>query len=163
MIELQYAQQGVHYNGILIEHKVVAISKALIATVAQLEATIELLDAAGYRAEKFKAATLFPGVVCCAKCGFSRTYINANSELEELTAGDSKPEACPNGCGPLWHDTYRNQYNELYYHTQATQAELAALKNNRVPLTLRAVVELRDIANGCQLSAHAQHADEDKT
>lgn len=156
MIELQYAQQGVHYNGILIEHKVVAISKALIATVAQLEATIKLLDAAGNRAEKFKAATLFPGVVCCAKCGFSRTYINANFESEELTAGDSKPETCPNGCGPLWHDTYHNQYNELYDHTQAIQAELAVLKSGRGPVTLRAVGELRDIGNGCQLSTRTK-------
>ncbi|HCR0118748.1 TPA: hypothetical protein OMS17_003759 [Klebsiella aerogenes] len=64
------------------------------------------------RIAELESQIKFPGVMRCNTCGFSRTHIIATPD--GMRAGKSEPENCPNGCGPMWHDTYRRQYDELY-------------------------------------------------
>lgn len=64
------------------------------------------------RIAELESEVKFPGVMRCNKCGFSRSHVIATPG--GMRAGESTPARCPNGCGPLWHDTYRRQYNELY-------------------------------------------------
>ncbi|MEQ5054636.1 hypothetical protein ABN154_22975 [Klebsiella michiganensis] len=72
----------------------------------------EDLDAAEKRIAELESEVKFPGVMRCNACGFSRTHIIATPD--GMRAGKSEPENCPNGCGPMWHDTYRRQYDELH-------------------------------------------------
>ena len=64
------------------------------------------------RIAELESQVKFPGVMRCNTCGFSRSHVIVTPG--GMLAGKSEPEHCPNGCGPLWHDTYRRQYNELY-------------------------------------------------
>ncbi|EPS9632109.1 hypothetical protein ACVNA6_002965 [Klebsiella aerogenes] len=72
----------------------------------------EDLDAAERRIAELESEVKFPGVMRCNICGFSRSHVIVTPG--GMLAGVSTPEHCPNGCGPMWHDTYRRQYNELY-------------------------------------------------
>ncbi|MDC7940312.1 ead/Ea22-like family protein [Raoultella ornithinolytica] len=76
-------------------HKAVSIGARYEERIAELESQIK-----------------FPGVMRCNTCGFSRSHVIVTPG--GMLAGESEPEHCPNGCGPLWHETYRRQYNELY-------------------------------------------------
>lgn len=69
-------------------------------------------EAARERIAELESEVKFPGVMRCNTCGFSRTHVIATPD--GMRAGKSEPENCPNGCGPMWHDTYRRQYDELY-------------------------------------------------
>ncbi|HED2522659.1 TPA: ead/Ea22-like family protein [Klebsiella aerogenes] len=71
-----------------------------------------ILEDADKRIAELESEVKFPGVMRCNACGFSRTHIIATPD--GMRAGKSEPENCPNGCGPMWHDTYRRQYDELY-------------------------------------------------
>ena len=64
------------------------------------------------RIAELESEVKFPGVMRCNVCGFSRTHVTATPD--GMRAGKSEPENCPNGCGPMWHDTYRRQYDVLY-------------------------------------------------
>lgn len=59
-------------------------------------------------------ANLFvPGVMRCAKCSFVLHRVTLHAYSGGVSAGDSKSEPCPNGCGPLWPMTWRQQAEEL--------------------------------------------------
>lgn len=91
-------------------------------------------------------ASIFPGVMRCPVCDFSRTYINVTPSGNY--AGESVPERCPNGCGPLWHDTYKRQYNDLYDHAEELRAEIENYRNAQqvVPDGLRLALSNAGIA-----------------
>lgn len=74
-------------------------------------------------------SSIFPGVMRCPKCDFSRTHINATPKGSY--AGESIPEHCPNGCGPMWHGTYKREYNDLYDHTEELKQTVARLRGER--------------------------------
>ncbi|MBQ4656795.1 hypothetical protein HPB55_22175 [Klebsiella michiganensis] len=69
-------------------------------------------EAVEKRIAELESQVKFPGVMRCNTCGFSRSHVIVTPG--GMLAGESEPEHCPNGCGPLWHETYRRQYNELY-------------------------------------------------
>jgi len=52
------------------------------------------------------APDVVPGQMRCAKCKFGLTRVNLNVNVGTATAGDTKTEPCPNGCGPLWPITW---------------------------------------------------------
>lgn len=81
----------------------------LCAANVTLDARAELAER---RLVELESEVKFPGVMRCNTCGFSRSHVIVTPG--GMLAGESEPEHCPNGCGPLWHDTYRRQYNELY-------------------------------------------------
>ncbi|WKM70699.1 hypothetical protein Q2T70_20225 [Klebsiella oxytoca] len=116
------------------------ISDLAYAAFLQLERLVEALEKAQQRIAELESEVKFPGVMRCNTCGFTRSHVIVAPG--GMRAGESTPEHCPNGCGPLWHDTYRRQYNELYdvykelesrtvtiepFRSFVTDADLAAL------------------------------------
>lgn len=82
------------------------------ANPANIRALVEVLEKVQQRNAELEAEVKIPGVTRCNTCGFSRTTVIVTPG--GVQAGESVPEHCPNGCGPMRHDTYRRQYNELY-------------------------------------------------
>ena len=69
----------------------------------------EKLEAAEKRIAEQQSAIIAPGIMRCAGCGFVLTKNSINMAAGTITAGDSKSEPCPNGCGPLWPVTWKEQ------------------------------------------------------
>lgn len=76
-----------------------------------------------------------PGVMHCAKCNFQLIKSVLNMHRGTVTAGDSNPELCPNGCGPLWRVSWEKYANDHYEDgvktfekLRATEAELEAAR-----------------------------------
>jgi len=61
-----------------------------------------------------------PGVMRCDRCKFEVTRMNLNVNVGTVTAGNSEPEPCPNGCGPLRPTTWKE-------HAEAAFAGVDAL------------------------------------
>jgi hypothetical protein len=70
---------------------------------------------------------LVPGIVRCAKCHFQLARSNLNMHSGTMTAGDSKTEPCPNGCGPLWPVTWETWAREGWAEAERLHLENAAL------------------------------------
>jgi hypothetical protein len=71
----------------------------------------------------------------CAKCNFQLIKSVLNMHSGTVTAGDSNPELCPNGCGPLWRVSWEKYANDHYEDgvktfekLRATEAELEAAR-----------------------------------
>jgi len=58
------------------------------------------------------APHLVPGVMRCAKCSFRLVRTNLHVPSGGFSAGDNKTEPCPNGCGPLWPETWEQRARE---------------------------------------------------
>lgn len=71
-------------------------------------------DAQAAAAPPASAPNLAPGVMHCAKCKFKLIRNNLNIHAGTITAGDSKTEPCPNGCGPLWPVTWEQEARDAY-------------------------------------------------
>ncbi len=56
---------------------------------------------------------IVPGMMRCAKCGFVLNRITLYVKTGTAGAGDNRTEPCPNGCGPLWPQTWRDQAHQL--------------------------------------------------
>lgn len=63
--------------------------------------------------ERERAATIIPGCMKCAKCGFGlvRTTLCVGSGT--AFAGNNETEPCPNGCGPLWPETWESRARDV--------------------------------------------------
>lgn len=61
------------------------------------------------RIAELESSVIAPGIMRCAKCSFVLTKNSINMSAGTITAGDSKSEPCPNGCGPLWPVTWREK------------------------------------------------------
>ena len=88
------------------------------------------LAAAEARIAELESKVLLPGVMRCAKCDFRLLRTTLNLRSGTATAGGSKTEPCPNGCGPLWPVTEREERKELQelvdrYHDRITALEKA--------------------------------------
>ncbi|HHS9838327.1 TPA: hypothetical protein ACTW3Y_004379 [Klebsiella pneumoniae] len=94
------------------EARAEAAQKRIADLDAELEREREKSRRVMSRIAELESQVKFPGVMRCNTCGFSRSHVIVTPG--GMRAGESTPERCPNGCGPLWHDTYRRQYNELY-------------------------------------------------
>lgn len=76
---------------------------------------------------------LVPGIVRCAKCQFQLVRSNLNMHDGTVTAGDSKTEPCPNGCGPLWPVTWETWAREGWAEAERLHLENAALSAQPSP------------------------------
>lgn len=76
---------------------------------------------------------LVPGTVRCAKCQFQLVRSNLNMHDGTVTAGDSKTEPCPNGCGPLWPVTWETWAREGWAEAERLHLENAALSAQPSP------------------------------
>ncbi|EPX4354892.1 hypothetical protein ACW0PU_005178, partial [Escherichia coli] len=56
-----------------------------------------------------------------------------------ITAGDSKTEPCPNGCGPLWPVTWKEQALQMRDDSEQWFIELQQAKNRIAELEARTV------------------------
>jgi hypothetical protein len=77
-----------------------------------------------------------PGVMRCAKCKF--TLIRTTLYLGNGTSGpgDNRTEPCPNGCGPLWPMTWRDQAQEYGERLEQMHEELMEARHNGQPAWL---------------------------
>lgn len=80
-----------------------------LALIDQLEAAQSEQEKATGRITKLESSIMAPGIMRCAKCSFVLTKNIINMSAGTITAGDSKSEPCPNGCGPLWPVTWKEQ------------------------------------------------------
>ncbi|WP_401733535.1 hypothetical protein [Stenotrophomonas muris] len=76
---------------------------------------------------------LVPGIVRCAECQFQLARSNLNMHDGTVTAGDSKTEPCPNGCGPLWPVTWETWAREGWAEAERLHLENAALSAQPSP------------------------------
>lgn len=75
------------------------VAYVYVSTIQNLQARIAELE----------SKVLLPGVMRCAKCDFRLIRHNVYAASGTITAGDSNTEPCPNGCGPLWPVTEREE------------------------------------------------------
>lgn len=80
------------------------------------------------------ARDVVPGLMHCAKCKFQLVRTNLYFSNGTTGPGDNKTEPCPNGCGPLWPVTWkedaldsRKKLDELFDENQALKKSLSAL------------------------------------
>ncbi|HAW3974322.1 TPA: ead/Ea22-like family protein [Escherichia coli] len=96
------------------------------------------LEAAEKRIAEQQSAIIAPGIMRCAGCGFVLTKNSINMAAGTITAGDSKTEPCPNGCGPLWPVTWKEQALQMRDDSEQWFIELQQAKNRIAELEARA-------------------------
>ena len=83
--------------------------------------------------ERAQQERIVPGVMRCAKCHFRLVRTTIHYPSASFSAGDSKTEPCPNGCGPLWPVTWQDEARENLDRAEeqmerAEQAETALVR-----------------------------------
>ncbi|EPR9701256.1 hypothetical protein [Citrobacter freundii] len=103
------------------------------------------LEAAEKRIAELQSSVIAPGVMRCAGCGFVLTKNNINMAAGTITAGDSNTEPCPNGCGPLWPVTWKEQALQMrddseqwFDELQQSRQRIAELEARKVTVKLPA-------------------------
>ena len=108
----------------------------------------EKLEAAEKRIAELSSAVIAPGIMRCAGCGLVLTKNSINMVAGTITAGDSKTEPCPNGCGPLWPVTWKEQAIEMRDNSEQWFEELQEARQRiaELELKLEAADKLQDSA-----------------
>ncbi len=109
------------------------------ANPATVLALLASLEAAEKRIAEQQSAIIAPGIMRCAGCGFVLTKNSINMAAGTITAGDSKTEPCPNGCGPLWPVTWKEQALQMRDDSEQWFIELQQAKNRIAELEARTV------------------------
>jgi len=94
----------------------------------KLKAREKELAAERERADKAEKARLVPGEMRCAKCNFGLIRTNLYVNNGTTGPGSNETEPCPNGCGPLWPETWEHSAREAWSRLETMHAELAALR-----------------------------------
>ena len=129
-------------------------------SVTPLEQVSRMVADYRQRIAELESEVKFPGVMHCNSCGFSRSHVIVTPG--GMRAGESTPEHCPNGCGPMWHDTYRRQYNELYDAYKALESRTVTVKlpprvdSSNVPFTAHTWNCCLDAVEKCLTAAGIQ-------
>lgn len=114
------------------------VTKLVLDNSTSWDALYKKLEAAEKRIAELQSAVIAPGVMRCAGCGFVLTKNNINMAAGTITAGDSQTEPCPNGCGPLWPVTWREQAIQIRDDSEKWFLELQDAKKR--------IAELEEIA-----------------
>lgn len=109
------------------------------ANPATVLALLDELESAEKRIAEQQSAIIAPGIMRCAGCGFVLTKNSINMAAGTITAGDSKTEPCPNGCGPLWPVTWKEQALQMRDDSEQWFIELQQAKNRIAELEARTV------------------------
>lgn len=114
-----------------------------------------------------RAKLIVPGSMKCAKCSFGLMRVNLYVRNGTTGPGDNATEPCPNGCGPLWPETWEQAARDAWKSAEKAFDDLAAERARADALEVRlkewtdlhrdAVAE-RDHTNELLDSAHAQNA-----
>lgn len=117
-------------------------------TPSTVLALLDELEAAEKRIAELSSAVIAPGIMRCAGCGFVLTKNSINMVAGTITAGDSKTEPCPNGCGPLWPVTWKEQAIEMRDNSEQWFEELQEARQRiaELELKLEAADKLQDSA-----------------
>lgn len=109
---------------------------------------VNALEAAEKRIAELSSFVIAPGIMRCAGCGFVLTKNSINMVAGTITAGDSKTEPCPNGCGPLWPVTWKEQAIEMRDDSEQWFEELQEARQRiaELELKLEAADKLQDSA-----------------
>lgn len=102
-------------------------------------ALIRMLQDANSRNDELRSSVIAPGIMRCAGCGLVLTKNNLNMSAGTVTAGDSKSEPCPNGCGPLWPVTWKEQALEMRDDSEKWFLELQESRQRIAELEARTV------------------------
>jgi hypothetical protein len=137
-----YSTDGVNHEQIaMVFSENEARDAAFIAAAnpATVLALLASLEAAEKRIAEQQSAIIAPGIMRCAGCGFVLTKNSINMAAGTITAGDSKTEPCPNGCGPLWPVTWKEQALQMRDDSEQWFIELQQAKNRIAELEARTV------------------------
>lgn len=100
----------------LLKQRVVAVFDAMLAARPALSAAPVgeggVVDTLKARIVELEAQVFVPGLHRCAKCG-CKTVCNTLNAVTGTIRADSKPQDCPNGCGPMWPVTEREAGNDM--------------------------------------------------
>lgn len=118
-------------------------STTLLETSQLLSALLAELEAKDKRIAELESSVIAPGIMRCAKCEFVLTKNNLNLAAGTITAGDSKTEPCPNGCGPLWSVTWREQAIQSRDDSEQWFEELQAAKSRVSELEVKLATPVR--------------------
>lgn len=125
----------------VISELVEALEKAQQSKNAQREYYDGVIADGSKRIAELESSVIAPGIMRCAKCSFVLTKNSINMSAGTITAGDSKSEPCPNGCGPLWPVTWREQAlqarddsEQWFEDLQAAKARITELESRTVKL-----------------------------
>jgi len=88
------------------------------------EAQTERLKEAEGAIADGKKPDLVPGVVHCARCNFRLNRVTLYMGNGAIGPGGSETEQCPNGCGPMWPVTWKQEAEDAY-KTAESQFERA--------------------------------------
>lgn len=122
--------------------------------IAEREKDISELEAARRRIAELESSVIAPGIMRCANCSFVLTKNSINMSAGTITAGDSKSEPCPNGCGPLWPVTWREKAlqarddsEQWFEDLQAAKARITELESRTITIEpFRSFVTDTDLA-----------------
>ncbi|HGF4686235.1 TPA: ead/Ea22-like family protein [Escherichia coli] len=138
-----YSTDGVNHEQIaMVFSENEARDAAFIAAAnpATVLALLASLEAAEKRIAEQQSAIIAPGIMRCAGCGFVLTKNSINMAAGTITAGDSKTEPCPNGCGPLWPVTWKEQALQMRDDSEQWFIELQQAKNRIAELEEREIL-----------------------
>jgi hypothetical protein len=88
------------------------------------EAQTERLKEAEEAIADGKKPGLVPGAVHCARCNFRLSRVTLYMGNGAIGPGGSETEQCPNGCGPMWPVTWKQEAEDAY-KTAESQFERA--------------------------------------
>lgn len=95
-------------------------------TAEEMEKLRTALTAERERADKAEKALLVPGEMRCAKCKFTLIRTNLYVKSGTTGPGGNDTEPCPNGCGPLWPETWERSARDAWARLETAHDELIA-------------------------------------
>lgn len=84
---------------------------------------------------------LAPGQMRCPRCNFRLIRSALNTKTGAISDGSSQSEPCPNGCGPLWPVTWREEAQDLA-HVAHTANERTSAAKRKVQVLRKALIAL---------------------
>jgi len=129
-------------------------------TYEGVEVRDALLAGAEAMRERDRLAKLVyvPGMRKCAKCGCVLITTNLHVDTGGFSA-NNEPQACPNGCGPMWPVTERDAGNEMVDRMETVARERGELRET-VKALRKALPVLYTMCMVAKLPADAEKARE---
>lgn len=128
----RHGEDRAHWADVYNAENARKIKAALAASEAEIDrlktASADQLVEANKMIARLIDQLYVPGVMRCAKCKFRLHRITLYMGDGSVGAGDNKTEPCPNGCGPLWSCTWKDEATENLSICETQVAEVARLK-----------------------------------
>ncbi|HFZ0536208.1 TPA: hypothetical protein ACIJO6_001536 [Klebsiella aerogenes] len=80
------------------------------------------------RIAELESSGIASGILRCTECSFVQTKNIISITPDAIVIGNSKPEPCPNGCGPLQPVTWKALAIQLMFTTKQGGSELLEAK-----------------------------------